>query len=108
METETIDVPKFNGYEAFYGIPGEHDDCYILIEDGSNIIHKDDCSKWCLKIAQICYRKIKPKRVTFEFTGEVRPPKRGEWHKGKNGDYEKARWNYETCFEIYVIVEEQS
>ncbi|SFI30858.1 hypothetical protein SAMN05428978_100534 [Nitrosomonas sp. Nm34] len=110
--TENINVPTFDGYECIgMRIPMYEDDCYVLNTDGSSLIHRNGLTTDCKMWIQVCYRKIKPKRIVFEFTGEVRVPGKGEWYKTSTNDYMRCQTNFfdqNSIREIYRIVEEQS
>jgi hypothetical protein len=111
METEKIDVPKFEGFEcAGILIPKEHNDVYILNGMGDELELAKGIREPATNWAQLCYRKIKPKRITFESTGEVRPPKHGEYFKTAKSVFQidLAEFDYSSDYEIYRVVEEQS
>jgi hypothetical protein len=105
METEKIDVPKFEGFECIgWAIPAENLPCSYI--DG---VRKSLQPGSVLETSHyICYRKIKPKRITFEFTGEDRAPRKDEWHQTFFGDICKAERDFIEPRKILRLVEEQS
>jgi hypothetical protein len=107
-----IEVPYFEGFEAFYGVPEEHKDCYVPTCTGDELVHIEEAqaAHQHLHWPQICYRKVKPRRIVLEATGERRPPKEGEWFKDgdgwlvpNDGVYSLSRFEE---YEIYRIVED--
>ena len=107
METEKIDVPKFEGFECIgVHIPIETGmDVYVLSMSGTGL-HR--CP---VEIgnghAQLCYRKIKPKRVVFERVGPG-IANAGEWIRTGCGDFIKLNSDRSTECDIWHQVEEKS
>ncbi|WP_430228861.1 hypothetical protein [Nitrosomonas communis] len=108
---EKIDVPTFDGHECIgMRVPMYEDDCYVLNSDGSSLIHRNSLTTDCKMWIQVCYRKINPRRIVLEFTGEIRRAKPGEWFsEGDSKAYVRAR-SEETIqeFQIWRVVEERS
>ena len=101
----TIEVPDFDGYECIgFVVPADHLPCKFLDTD-DELVNADGYYNGCKRL---CYRKIKPNRITFEFTGDVRRPKKDEWYKTGMGGYSYCAFDGDIGAdrEIYRIVEE--
>lgn len=107
METEKIDVPKFDGHECI-GMQISHgeDDIYVLNANGDGLNKSSDLIPFLQTITLLCYQKIKPKRFVFETTGEYRPPKIGEFYVSPLGIFQQADNNYSNPRAICKAVEE--
>ena len=105
METEKIDVPKFEGFEAFYGDPQSEESLCVLDGMGITLVPANGYVD-----TQICYRKIKPKRITLELTGKSdRDILEGEYLETDEGlliPFAKV-FGYPENFRIWRVVEEK-
>jgi hypothetical protein len=104
-----IDVPDFKGYECLGLLNPELlfiEDVCVLANEGDYLVSFKEVKGTLKPKVQVCYRKVKPRRIVFEATGETRPPKKGEWHKTFFGDYCKAEQDFVEPREIYRVVED--
>jgi hypothetical protein len=102
-----IDVPDFKGYECLGLLNPELlfiEDVCVLANEGDYLVSFKEVKGTLKPKVQVCYRKVKPKRIVFEATGENRPPKKGEWFKTTCGDYVTAIIDLDYSHEIYRVV----
>ena len=109
METEKIYVPKFEGFECIgLVIPSENLPCKCLTfsaKEGeaylSDIGIHDAAHR-------ICYRKIKPKRVTLESTGIYDFVSNGEYYMDLDGKIKMWTFDKQSdcVLEIFKEVKE--
>jgi hypothetical protein len=105
METVKIDVPNFDGFEAFYGDPEVELDALILNGTGEKLVRANGLAK-----PQICYRRIQPKRVMLELVGVNIPAAPGEYYRLPDGTFMIEREDdiHSKHREVWRLVEEQS
>jgi hypothetical protein len=103
METVKIDVPIMPGYKCLGFVrPAFNLPCHYL-DDNFNLI-EGGLSDSNLKV---CYRKLEPKRISLESTGEIRFPKQYEWYRKGNAYTQAGTDEFYAQYEIYRIVEGQ-
>lgn len=111
METKKIDVPRFEGFECIgILIPGARNDLYLLTTTlNGNLALVPSTDIAFALMPQLCYRKIKPRRIILEETEEVRQAKSGEAYMNQLGDLVYlASCGTSGEYKIWRVVEDQS
>jgi hypothetical protein len=101
METETIEVPHFDGYR-YLGFMKPRKGMYVLSNGGPVLADHDFESKW------LVYEKLPPKRYVFEETGEERGAKDGDVYIDPDGYIQtwSACWPSSYAYKILRRVED--
>jgi hypothetical protein len=102
METVKIDVPNFDGYEAFYGDPKIEDNVMIVDGKGERLI---PARGWLNP--QVCYRKIPPQRLVLELVGTNTAAYPGQYYRLPDGTFMIERGDdiHSKHREVWRVVE---
>lgn len=103
-ETETIEVPHFEGYKCI-GYASPKIGQYYLAMDSSKLeyVRIDFVTPF------LVYEKIPPKRYVFEETGECRQANPGEYYLDSFGHLQRwnqSQWASVYCYKVLRQVEE--